>query len=73
MELCLLTLHELFYPGGTSIEFDAVEQRQDTKKGRFFSFVKHLGGRKWGCTAVCIVLCGMLGGVTHRIAPVNTP
>ena len=73
-ELCLLTLYELLFLGGTFVDLVAVEQRQDNKKGRIFSFVKHVWGRKWGLyIAVCIVPRGMLGGPMHGIAPVNTP
>ena len=47
-ELRLLTLYELLLLAGTSIDLVTTEQRQNNKKGRSFSFVKHVCGRKWG-------------------------
>ena len=72
-KLCLLTLYELFFLPSTFVDLLAVEQRQDNKKSRFFSFIRHVWGRKWVCIAVCIVARGILSGSMHGIALVKTP
>ena len=42
----LLTLHELFFLAGTSIDLvNAADQRQDTKKGRLNPFNVHNKGK----------------------------
>ena len=55
IELRMLKLYELLFLVGTSVDLVAMEQRQDNKKGRFFSFVKQVWARKWGlyCSLHC--------------------
>ena len=46
-ELYMLTLYELLFLEGTSVDLRAMEEREDSNKDRLFSFVKHACGRKW--------------------------
>ena len=58
-ELCLLTLYELLFLTGTSVDLVTTEQRQDTEKVRPFLFVNHVCGRIWDLLlfALCYVVC----------------